>query len=152
MLINKLIQLKIRKFLLEFNPLSVKGGHLVIRCTYFVLTAKQLNIWPNPWGSVTLFPRIQRHAVMYETEVSRHAVIRSPNYQKTMITKNECVSYITACHKTETPNSNIFLWGPPSQNWEKRTQNGPNLEFSAIFWTFCSTRQFHIIRHAVIPE
>ena len=39
---------------MNVNPLSVKGGgHLVIRCTYFVLTAKQLNIWPNPWGSVT---------------------------------------------------------------------------------------------------
>ena len=22
--------------------------------------------------------------------------------------KNECVSYITACYKTETPNSNVF--------------------------------------------
>ena len=32
-------------------------------------------------------PAIHRHAVMYETEVSRHAVVRSPNYQKTMITK-----------------------------------------------------------------
>ena len=37
----------------------------------------------------TLYPRIHRHAVMYETEVSRHAVIRSPNYQKAMITMNE---------------------------------------------------------------
>ena len=63
-------------------------------------------------GGSTLFPRIHRHAVMYETEVSRHAVIASPNSQKTMITKNGCVSYITACRKTETPNSNIFTWGP----------------------------------------
>ena len=60
----------------------------------------------------TLFPRIHRHAVMYETEGSRHAVIASPNSLKTMLTKNGCVSYITACRKTETPNSNIFTWGP----------------------------------------
>ena len=57
---------------------------------------------------------------MYETEVSRHAVIASPNSQKTMITKNGCVSYITACRKTETPSSNGALtcyqkcrWGHP---------------------------------------
>jgi hypothetical protein len=45
---------------------------------------------------------------MYETEVSWHTVIESPNSQKTMITKNWCVSYITTCRKTKTPNSIIF--------------------------------------------
>ena len=30
----------------------------------------------TPFFYITLFPRIHRHAVMYETEVSRHAVIR----------------------------------------------------------------------------
>ena len=40
-----------------------------------------------------LFLRIHRHAITYETEVSRHAVIRSPKYHTTMITKSECLSY-----------------------------------------------------------
>ena len=38
----------------------------------------------SPPGLVTLFPRFHWHA---ETEVSRHTVIWSPNYQKAMITK-----------------------------------------------------------------
>ena len=76
---------------------------------------KRGNKWINGFdgkcpitSQYTVFPRIHRHAVMYETEVSRHAVIASPNFQKTMTTKNGCVSCITACRKTETPNSNVF--------------------------------------------
>ena len=75
---------------------------LYVIFSFFMMIAK----------TCTLFPRIHRHAVMYETEGSRHAVIASPNSLKTMLTKNGCVSYITACRKTETPNSNIFTWGP----------------------------------------
>ena len=56
----------------------------------------------------TLFPRIHRHAVIYVTEAIRHAVIASPKSQKRRVEKNGCVSYITACRKTETENSNIF--------------------------------------------
>ena len=56
----------------------------------------------------TLLPRIHRHAVIYENEVSQHAVIASTNSQNNYDQKNGSISYITACRKTETPNSNIF--------------------------------------------
>lgn len=95
------VQILIRAKMIYFRADEV----CEIKSIHFLFLALQ-RVQPN---NDTLFPRVHRHAVMYETEVSRHAVIRSPNYQKTMITKNECVSYITACHKTETPNSNIFL-------------------------------------------
>ena len=84
----------------------------------------------------TLLPRIHQHAVIYENEVSRHAVIASTNSQKTMIKKNGSISYITACRWTETPNTNIFhcayklrrrqkvtilaLFGPFFDNWEAK--------------------------------
>ena len=69
-----------------------------IKSIHFLFLALQ-RVQPN---NDTLFPRVHRHAVMYETEVSRHAVIASPNSQKTWIAKNGCVSYITACCKSDT--------------------------------------------------
>ena len=81
----------------------MRMGVLAVEITFLIHDHNRLTVLRTDYSSLlmmppTLFPRIHRHAVMYETEVSRHAVIviQSPNYQKTMITKDECVSYITA--------------------------------------------------------
>ena len=71
----------------------------------------------------TLFTRIHRHAVIYETEVLPHAVILSPNCQKTMITKKKWFSYIKQYAVRPKPQIRTFLThdhvGKLCQNWPK---------------------------------